>query len=368
MIHGRGRQLGVGAALAGAVYRAAQNQGVRNVVRAVYNEGRKAYRRPAKRKKMSKAPGGAGTLRTRKPISKRRWLARKRKCRPMRAKKLTKKVCRIEKSIRELKLAENASLGTFVLKTWYTSALKPAQAAQANYVAIGCDMGRFTDACQYLKYYNPATPGTLTTANFETGTYSRTVLFKSMYFSMEMRNNYQTDCKIRIYLCTPKGDHSISPSAAWTNGVTAASTATGANELGQYPTEYEEFNALWAAKVHCKATLSPGQSVTCSHTVRNVEFDPVVFDSKSDTYQRKYKNFMFLAVAEGTLAHDTAAVAEQGIAPAGLDILMKRVTTVQYDAGVNIKYFRIENNTDTFTNGAVQSHQPLPDNVGYSVS
>lgn len=309
-----------------------------------------------------------GTMKSRA----RRYRAKNRKCANMKGKKLRKEVCKIANAVKDLRLAENASLGNFTHKTLFAN---PAltSAAGNNYgvfTGIALDMSIFQESCQYLKYYNPSTPGTLTVADFETGTFDRRVLFKSVYFSMTARNNYQTDAKVRIYLCTPKQSSSISPTTAWQNGIDSNGDAslTSYLQVGQFPMEYTDFRDTWTAKLHASATLAPGQSLSASHSVQNVEFDPSAYDQHTALYQAKYKNFLLMAVVEGTVAHDSAVAGEQGLCQAGVDIAMTRVSKVQYDAGINTKFIKVSNNYDTFTNGAVQSHQPTPDNIGYSVA
>lgn len=63
-------------------------------------------------------------------------------------------------------------------------------------------------ALSQLRYYDPATPGTLVTAPVGTGTFQREVHVTGVYHSLEIRNNYQVPCKITIYALTPKQDTS----------------------------------------------------------------------------------------------------------------------------------------------------------------
>lgn len=321
----------------------------------------------------TKAPGGAGSYRQGSYKKRRKAAYKKAKARrPKSRYKLTRTVNRLSKQVKNLQYAENASLGTFIHRVLFSvGAITSVDGKQYGvYELAGLRMAEFKDSVQYLKYYNPATPGTLTTADFETGTYDRRVLFKSVYFGMTARNNYQTDCLVRVYLCTPVQSSSIDVEAAWDDGVTANSdsTVTSRLQVGQFPTDYADFKNLWKAKLHCKATLSPGQSLSCSHSVKNIEFDPTALDNHAASYQSKYKNFQFLVVVEGVISHDSVTTSTRGLAQAGVDVHAKRVSTIQYDAGVNIKFARLDNNNGTMLSTAVQSHQPVPDNVGYSTT
>lgn len=295
---------------------------------------------------------------------------RRAKCRKMKGYALKNKVCSLENQIKDLKLTENASLGTFTHKVLYSEHFTTsANGKQYGVVTgVGFDMPRFADTVQYLKYYNPATPGTLTTADFESGTFDRRILFKSLYFGGTFRNNYQTDVKLRVYLVKPKQSSSISPTTAWQNGIDSNGDAslTTYLQIGQYPSEFSDFKDTWSSKMLSNTVLSPGQSVKVSHTENNVEFDPSAYDQHNATYQSKYKNFHILAFVEGTLGHD-ASLSTDGLCRGGCDVVWLRKAVVQYAAGVNIEFIKVENNMDDMTT-PVQSHQPTPDNIAYSQS
>lgn len=330
----------------------------------------KANRSKKRTKRTSKAPGGAGKLRQRKPYSRRVAYRKARKCRTMGRRKLSRKVCRLETRVKNLTFAENASLGTFthrIIKPM-TSAITDAKSQNYGVTSVfGHDMNMFNDSIQHLKYYDPSTPGTLTIADGKTGTYDRRFLFKSVYVSITCRNNYQSDCLLKVYLLTPKQSSSIAPLTAWQSGVTANGDTSIISylQIGQYPNDYSDFKDVWTAKLHCKATLSAGQSMTCSHGFKNVEYDPTAFTTHTAQYQSKYKNFMFLVVVEGTMGHTTTAT---GHLRAGVDITRNTTRVVQYDAGVNISFQKVENDLGDMTTAAVQSLKPVADNIPYSAT
>ena len=268
--------------------------------------------------------------------------------------KLSKKVCRMEASIRNLKFAENASLGTFTHRkiegqgSVITAADGKSQGTLALY---GHVMSDFNESIQYLQYYNPATPGTLTTADGKTGTFDRRFLFKSIYSAITLRNNYQTDVKVKVYLCYPKQSSSIAPLAAWQNGIDANpdSSITATTSLGQYPNDYSDFKDVWSAKLHCKASLSAGQSIICSHSVKDIEYDPTAYASHTATFQSKYKNFVFVVVIEGTMSHTATTT---GLARCGVDAIQHTTRVIQYDAGVNVTFQRVDNSLGDQTHGS----------------
>lgn len=326
--------------------------------------------RPKRGRLTRKAPGGAGSYRQSTYRKRRKVYRKKAKARRVKGpRKLTQTVNRLSKQVKNLQYAENASLGDFTHRHLYTTSSITSVDGKSYGVAYtdGLSMAHMASTAALLKYYNPATPGTLTTANFETGTYDRRLLFKSCYSAMECRNNYQTDVKIKVYLCFPKQSSSISPTTAWQNGINANGDAslTDYKQIGQYPNDYSDFKDVWSAKLHCQATLSPGQTMTCSHSSKNIEFDPTAYDQHTASYQSKYKNFSWMIVTEGTIGHVGTTI---GLGQAGVDIKMMRIRRVQYDAGVNLKYSYVQNDLGTSTTSTVQSHQPVSDNIAYSAS
>ena len=367
----------------GAAFLAAAQGNPFGAARTAYQVGKSLYRAMPKRKgpsqasnksrkrrtkKTSKAPGGAGSLRQRKPYSRKVAYRKARKCRTMGRRKLSKKVCRMEASIKSLKFAENASLGTFTHRKIENQGSVTTLATgqdQGTLALFGHVMSDFNESIQYLQYYDPSTPGTLIVADGKTGTYDRRFLFKSVFCSVVLRNNYQTDCNVRVYLCTPKQSSSIAPLTAWRNGIAANpdTTITSDRTLGQYPNDYSDFKDVWTAKLHCKASLSAGQTMTCSHGIKDVEFDPTAFATHTASFQQKYKNFAFIIVVNGTVAHTATTT---GLAQCGVDVMLKTTRVIQYDAGVNISFQRVDNTLGDQTTGSVQSLKPTADNLPFS--
>ncbi len=373
---GRVRRGSIVAALGAAAYNNPYGAATR-----AYQVGKRIYDSMPKRKSASKKPKMPKRKRTKKPTRKaaggagslrqgrrRRYPARG-KCRTLGRRKLNKKVCRNAHAIKRLTYSENASLGTFTHRKiedfgTITAAATGAQGVSAVY---GHVMDDFNESVAYLQYYDPATPGTLVTADGKTGTFDRRFLFKSVYCSLVIRNNYQTDCHIKVYLITPKGASSIAPLTAWGNGITANpdSTITATTTIGQYPNDYSDFKDVWTAKLHCKAALSAGQTMTCSHGFRNVEYDPTAYASHSASFQQKYKNFGFIIIVTGTIAHTATTT---GFAAAGVDAIMRTTRVITYDAGANISFHRMDNSLGDQTTASVQSTKPVADNIPYSTT
>lgn len=223
----------------------------------------------------------------------------------------------------------------------------------------------------YLRYYDPSVPGTLTTANAASGTYSRQVHFKNVYSRMDITNNFQVPCKVKVYLVKPKGDTNILPLTYYANGIAdQVIYPAGADKTTAsiYLTDIDVFNAQYSSKLMKDIILQPGATTYVSHSTGSFDYDPSVYDSHSLAYQPKFKCALWVIRVEGILGHDTAA-SERGILAAGVDTTQYEKYEIVYDAGVNLNdIYCVDNRAATFTNGGVVSQKPIPDNVGYSVS
>ena len=345
--------------------------GTKALGKYVFQEAKRAYQAPRRSAPRRENKGGAAPIPTRSANYRQRK-ARKRlkakKCRNMKGMALKKEVCKLSNQIKELKNSESASLGKMTYRTQAVNRVLCGVNVQSVDRSNIATAGDYEDALSRLKYYDPATPGTLITAAAATGSYQKNFLIKSLYSKLELRNNYQTDVELTVYLCRVKADSSISPTTAWTNGITTdAGNVSASTELGQYPTDYDVFNDLWSAKRVIHKVLSPGESTFATHSVSNVEYNPALTDEHSSTYQQRFAACEWLIVVKGCLSHDPAQN-EQGTSEAGVDLIHHKTWQVSYDAGVNLSYIETNISLDTPTTGFVQSHQPIPDNIGYSVS
>lgn len=282
--------------------------------------------------------------------------------------KSARKLDHCARAIKDLRQSEKASLGTlkyrsFVCQNRLLSAESSMNSMNINQIGTA----NLEAVMTKLKFFNPAIPGTLTEASGVAGTYQRNIYVKNIASEVLLRNNYQTDAKVTVYLCTVRDDTSQTPTLAWDKGIEDGTNLTLRTELNQYPTDYNLFNDLWHTRILSKQTLSPGQSIECKYQTKGFEYDPATVDTHTLTFQSEYRGSCVLVVLEGTLAHDSVAD-QQGLAPAGVDISYKNTYTVSYNAGINISYTFVDNAVSTMTTLPVQGHQPISDNQSYSVS
>lgn len=241
--------------------------------------------------------------------------------------------------------------------------------AQSSFNQIsGVTVASLESACANLRYYDPATPGTLVTANASTGTYSRVIHFSSVNSKLEVRNNYQVPCKVRVYLATPKQDTSITPLGYYTDGITDQVISGVSTTPLLYPTDIDLVNKAYKLDLVKNRLLEPGQQITVSQTVNNIDYNPAMFDTHNLSYQKKYKNFIWVIRLEGCLGHEATAD-EQGISQCEVDYQMINTYKIIYDAGTNLNDISYaDSRTSTFTGPVLLSNKPVSDNQSYSAS
>lgn len=312
--------------------------------------------------------GGAAPLPGRNPVAGRRRKQRARlqkKCAKMKGTALKKEVCLLSNKVKEMKHENDSSLAELTFRQFDKARYFTSVNLQASDTAVGITTGLMESALAQLKYFNPAT-NAFVTASGISGTDQKTFHFKNIVSTIHLRNNYQQDVELVVYLCTPRSDTSIAPHTAWSNGIADdVGNVTSIADYGSLPTDYETFKDLWVTKRVINKVLSPGESTKVSNAVDDIKYDPSFVDTHPFDYQKKYKSFSWLVILKGCPSHDTAAN-QVGVGQAGLDVIRKTTMKISYNAGQNFTYIYMVKNFDTPTNGFVQSQKPVADNIAYS--
>lgn len=188
-----------------------------------------------------------------------------------------------------------------------------------------------------------------------------------LIYKYDIKNNYQIPCIVTFGVAFPKEDTSITPNAAFTNGLADIGNPDSTSTLLSFK-DSPQFRELWSVKLRSKL-LRPGQQIIVKHFQKQFTFDPSLQDSHGMTYQRNVKSAVFLYRCQGVLGHDSTVVTEQGILPSGIDVYISTTYIITYNSGgASIKTIVLsENATQTFTNTPVVS-QPVQDNQSYSLN
>lgn len=272
-------------------------------------------------------------------------------------KKVAKRVSALSK-----KVESGQAVHTYRVRSTLTLRAAQNKNAQVDFSNGGL-ISQLETGANSLRYFNPAT-NSLISLNAAIGTYSRD-LTASVYSKLTVRNNYQVPCECRVYLCRPKDDTSQAPNTMYNAGLVDQGNPAVDSPL-MYPTDSEILKEMWSMKV-TKKVLQPGQEMHLNHFIKSFQYDFAHTDSHSLDYQRKYNGYSWLIRIVGMLGHDTLVVGEQGQIPCGVDMLEDVTIKYFYDAGKDLKDFRVLDNASDFSNGGVVSSKPVSDNLAYSI-
>lgn len=249
-----------------------------------------------------------------------------------------------------------------------------------NVLAAGCNAGEVNnvgvqslntttleDAMAFLRYYNPAVPGTLTTADANTGTYNRQIHFASIATKFTVRNNYKVPCHISIYSCTPKHDTNIAPMSFYGSGATDQGGVATTSPL-LFPSDIQLVKENWSMKRVKNTLLQPGAQTSASHYLKGIDYNPSVVDTHTLQFQKKYGGHQWVVRIEGVIGHDTVA-ADYLTMQSQVDTIVDFKFVITYDAGVNLNDFSVDDNSSaSFTNSGVVSNKPASSNQAYSLT
>lgn len=205
-----------------------------------------------------------------------------------------------------------------------------------------------------LRYYDPANPATLVTANGSTGTFNRKMLVQSQGRIL-LRNNYTQAVKVSIYVVVPRMDTSIDPDTARTSGLADQGNPSSSSPM-LYPEQVAQFNYLWAIKSVNSKVLRPGQMIKANVGKQYFVYNPAYVDDHSLAYQRDHKAWAYYIRVEGLPVHDAATPTSIGTGYATVEGIYETRLKFFYDAGVELNDISVTNNCAAVTGGtAVQA-------------
>lgn len=274
----------------------------------------------------------------------------------------------VKKQIRELKRLTESDTGTLTYRlidsgrtTW------AAPNAQSMSIIDGSTISKIEVALAQLRYYDTSTsPPTLVTRDATAGTFQKEFLIDNSVSTLTLRCNSNVPSIVKVYLCVPKRDTSITPLSAITDGLTDMCNVSETN-VCTYPTDSPLFNDLWKIVKSKSYVLKSGQQCTCSHSEKPFQYDPSLIDEHNLAYQRQYKGHVWLVVQQGTISHDSTTNTNVGIGGTLLDYTIKTKYVVKYSAGADIKYLYCDSTgLDTMAVQPITGVLNVPDNIGFS--
>lgn len=275
-------------------------------------------------------------------------------------------IAKMQKQISSIKRTANSDQGTLVYRRLTADRIRQvADSVQGVGLVDLSNASILETVLGQLRYYNPSAPATLVTADGTTGAYYKRFMFTKVYTNIMIRNNYQVPVEATMYICAIKQDTNITPTTAWSNGMTDISNVTSGS-LGTYPTDSNQFIELWKIAKKTTRRLNPGESMTLTYGVPSFTYDPSYADSHGSSYLTTHHNYACMIVVHGAVGHDTIT-AEVGKSQSGVDMFQTTTFKVEYPAGADIKYVYVDTSgVSTFTNAGVVSNMPVSDNQSYS--
>lgn len=275
------------------------------------------------------------------------------------------------KDIRNIKKLMNKDMARHTFRRRDIAEVGPASEGLVSHDSFTANNQPLLEAAMVgFRYFDPATPGTLVTAASGTGTYQRDVHVKSLYTKILIRNNYQVPCTVTLYLCTNKSDTDITVNATLTNGMTDQNNPTINSPL-IHLTDSDQFNDLYAVKKYKKVHLDVGKEFSLGYGKKDFWYDPSLNDSHGLNFQARWGACQWHVKVEGVLGHDSgAAVQEVNTLRAGVDLMIDTKYVFEYDAGVNLNDFSIDNNATASFNGTtgVCANKAVADLQGFSAT
>jgi hypothetical protein len=237
-----------------------------------------------------------------------------------------------------------------------------------KYFNFACNyFSDYEDVIDSLKFYNPATPSTLTSTNVNLGGNNQTILFPQIVSTIRLHNNYQVPVNVTVYLVEVTGDTSHNPLTCIQNGLVNVGNPPNTSTL-IYPTDSPMFRQLWKIVKCKKVIIQPGDMFTMSSCVKNLRYTPQKHDDHSSAFQRKERTRYWLFRMLGKLGHDTVLDSDQQTdLQAAVDYEHIRKYVVKYDGGSKMTEIEVDDNAvASFTNGGVVSSITGVDNVPYA--
>lgn len=270
--------------------------------------------------------------------------------------------------MRRLEHAINGVYSTLTYKL--TAGEQQTSAVNAQNVAVYAinDRGFLETVLTQLQYYNPAVPGTLTTADGATGSYDRSFRMQSA-IGLYIKNNFQVPVVVYVYRCWCQSNTNNTAVDSWASASNDASNSTAITTIYQQdPMDcYSGIKDTWKVKIFKKRLLMPGQQITCWQKRPWIGYDPSEYDNHAYSNQPGFKSFNFMVRIHGVASHDSTTTSNAGISPAGVDVIFERRGKVKYNSGgPSISYTYYTNSLDSMTTALVSDQ--VVDNQAYSAT
>ncbi|AYP28903.1 MAG: putative capsid protein [Zuhalvirus cruti] len=219
-----------------------------------------------------------------------------------------------------------------------------------------------------LEYWD-ATTNSFTARNITSTTTQKIIGVDSVTSTLWMKNSYQTPIKLEVLVCVPKKDTTALPNVDYDTGITKVVTNTGTmlpeNDLLKVR-DSPNFNKNWRITRTVKKTLNPGQHMSVSNVVKDIQYE--MSSTGTELFQKKLKSFCFFVRSHGapaSLGHNTAGLLV-GTVAGQVDVLYTQRFIVKYDGGINAKRIYVEDQSSAIGATALTGVRPVTDNQAFT--
>lgn len=279
---------------------------------------------------------------------------------------LSRKVARLQSQVRSVRDLAEQGTGVKTYRERFTYTIDATPVNTVEYLVTNlCGLTSIVRAVTSMNFFDPSTPGTLTIADGNTGSYQREYLFDPS-FKYTVRNNSNNPCTVRSYLCLPKNMTGNSPLTLMEAGFSDKGSGLNNSPLA-YPTDSDVLLQMWRIHQSHIKYLQPGQQFTVSYKHSDFKYDPSFVDTEAFNYQPQLCGASILWRVEGCLVHDNVDTSLVGWNRSKVDISTQSTYKISYDAGSNISYIEVFDDSDTVTDTAIVANKPKAALQGFSV-
>lgn len=220
--------------------------------------------------------------------------------------------------------------------------------------------------CGALQYYDEATD-TWSSRDVTGTATSKHINVKSGTTSFQVKNSHQVPVVCKIHICVPKVDTASNPTTDYEAGipdiVVNPGTMLPTNALLKI-SDSKVFTKNWriAKTFGKKKALMPGETFTCSYTVRDIDFDPSLSVLE---YQKRLKSYVCMVELEQDaqcVGHTAGTGLIAGHISGQVDIVFDQRTIITYDGGMYANRVHVQNQAGDILAGGLTGLKPMSDN------
>ena len=216
-----------------------------------------------------------------------------------------------------------------------------ASTNQVTYAQYFFSTSQIETAIAQLRDYDITTPASLVSNAQLSGTYNRIISITGVLQTLTLRNNSTGPTRVRVYCIAPKESTNQPATTLIANGF-ASNVAGALTETSPYvyPTDSKLFTKAY--KINCTedVLLHPGEEQKFTLRSKKFDYNPILADTETDAYQKRYGSCGFLIRVMGVISHDATATTNVGYSPAFVDAVWKIAIKISHTTGTQLGNYK----------------------------